>query len=279
MGGYRGLNGRVAATKKARKYDAENRLISYSNTAGASSSYVYDGLGQRVEKTSSGPNECNNTSGTVFYLRDLANHTAVYTTQGVNQCHDEIYAGGRHLVTYAGAAVFSHSDWLGTERRRVNSAYVANPGNDQTYTSYPFGDNLTGNLGTYASALHFTGQPHDIETGLDYFGARHNSSSIGRFISPDPSNLSVDFSLPQTWNRYAYALDNPLKVVDRNGLWPWWVHNEIINESFPGMSKQDLQRLKDASWRMDMDPGKQEPVNSFQHGMRDGPNDQDPMVA
>ena len=74
-------------------YDAENRLISYSNTAGAAASYVYDGLGQRVEKTSNTPNECS-ASGTVFYIRDLSGHVAVYTISGVNQCHDEIFAGG-----------------------------------------------------------------------------------------------------------------------------------------------------------------------------------------
>lgn len=26
---------------------------------------------------------------------------------------------------------------------------------------------------------------------------------------------------PQTWNRYAYALDNPLSILDPNGLWDW----------------------------------------------------------
>jgi RHS repeat-associated protein len=39
----------------------------------------------------------------------------------------------------------------------------------------------------------FTGKERDTETGLDYFGARYMSSAQGRFTSPDPSNLSVDF--------------------------------------------------------------------------------------
>ena len=54
---------------------------------------------------------------------------------------------------------------------------------------------------------------------LDYFGARHYSSSIGRFMVPDPAGVdSVDFTNPQSWNLYAYVVNNPLTRVDPNGL-------------------------------------------------------------
>ena len=100
----------------------------------------------------------------------------------------------------------------------------------------------------------FTAKERDAETQLDFFGARYFSGALGRFSSPDPSNLSVDFWLPQTWNRYNYAVNNPLSIIDRNGLWPTYVHNNIVDESFPGMSKQDLQTIKDASHNMDYAP-------------------------
>ena len=111
--------------------------------------------------------------------------------------------------------------------------------------------------------------------GLDFFQARYVSSAQGRFTSPDPSNLSVDFWLPQTWNRYSYALNNPLSVVDRNGLWPWYIHNEIINEAFPGLSKDQLKTVTDASWNMDyknqtLGLGPQDPAVSPQHYMSNG---------
>jgi hypothetical protein len=93
---------------------------------------------------------------------------------------------------------------------------------------------------------------------------------MGRWLSPDPSNLGVDIYLPQTWNRYNYAINNPLTVADRNGMWPFYIHTQIIDESFPGMSKQDLKNLKDASWNMDYAPGQQDPSNSYMHGMSDG---------
>ncbi len=36
----------------------------------------------------------------------------------------------------------------------------------------------------------FTGKERDSESGLDNFGARFNSSSLGRFMTPDPENSS-----------------------------------------------------------------------------------------
>ena len=35
------------------------------------------------------------------------------------------------------------------------------------------------------SHYKFTGKERDSESGLDNFGARYNSSSLGRFMSPD----------------------------------------------------------------------------------------------
>ncbi len=72
----------------------------------------------------------------------------------------------------------------------------------------------------------FTGKERDSETGLDYFGASYNASSMGRFMSPDPFNpLALSWSKfnawisnPQRWNKYAYALNNPVTLIDPDGL-------------------------------------------------------------
>lgn len=37
----------------------------------------------------------------------------------------------------------------------------------------------------------FTGKERDSESGLDNFGARYDSSSMGRFMSPDPHNAGA----------------------------------------------------------------------------------------
>ena len=63
-----------------------------------------------------------------------------------------------------------------------------------------------------------TSKERDAETGLDYFGARYMSSAQGRFTTPDPLMASARASNPQTWNRYSYALNNPLRFVDPDGL-------------------------------------------------------------
>ena len=39
--------------------------------------------------------------------------------------------------------------------------------------------------------MHFTGKERDIESGLDNFGARYDSSSLGRFMSPDAFSIKL----------------------------------------------------------------------------------------
>src|SRR2546429_8608079 len=57
----------------------------------------------------------------------------------------------------------------------------------------------------------------DNETRLDYFGARYYGSPQGRFTSPDPLLASAKRISPQTWNRYSYGNNNPLRFTDPDG--------------------------------------------------------------
>lgn len=63
----------------------------------------------------------------------------------------------------------------------------------------------------------FTQKERDIETGLDYFGARYYSNAQGRFTSADRLLSSAETVDPQTWNRYAYVTNHPLKFNDPTG--------------------------------------------------------------
>jgi RHS repeat-associated protein len=73
---------------------------------------------------------------------------------------------------------------------------------------------------TTCAAVNFTGKERDSETGLDYFGARYLSAAQGRFTSTDLLMASADPALPQSWNRYSYVLNNPLRLIDPTGeLW------------------------------------------------------------
>jgi RHS repeat-associated protein len=186
---------------------------------------------------------------------------------GVN--HDASAGASPTLSTY-----YYHGDHLGSTRM-ITSGFSGFPMSQSTFS--PYGAEVPPQITT--NHYKFTGKERDSETGLDYFGARYYGSTMGRWMSPDPSNLGVDIYLPRTWNRYNYAVNNPLTIVDRNGLWPFYIHNMIIDESFPGMSKQDFQGLKNASWNMDFDKGQQDPAKAYEHGMSDGTTNQDPTVA
>ena len=59
----------------------------------------------------------------------------------------------------------------------------------------------------------------DVETGLGFFEARYYANVPGRFTSPDPLFFQKEMLLdPQRFNLYAYVRNNPLKLVDPNGL-------------------------------------------------------------
>jgi RHS repeat-associated protein len=69
------------------------------------------------------------------------------------------------------------------------------------------------------SASRYTGKERDTESGHDYFKYRYYASSIGRWMSPDPSLLMhADPRNPQSLNLYSYVGNNPLSRVDLDGL-------------------------------------------------------------
>jgi RHS repeat-associated protein len=185
-------------------YDAENRIKQVNG--GSIATYIYDANGRRVRKSTTGASE--------DFLYDLAGHEIADLNAVGAWTRAEIYAGGAHLVTYTGGTTyFIHADWLGTERKRSNVSGAT----AETCTSLPFGDALNCS-GTDISPMHFTGKERDAESGLDNFGARYDSSALGRFMSPDPIGiLKQKLTDPQQWNGYTYTRDNPLRFLDPSG--------------------------------------------------------------
>jgi RHS repeat-associated protein len=71
-------------------------------------------------------------------------------------------------------------------------------------------------------ASHYTGKERDVESGLDYFGARYYTSTMGRWMSPDWADKpeAVPYSTldnPQSLNLYGYVNNNPLSNLDSDG--------------------------------------------------------------
>ena len=83
----------------------------------------------------------------------------------------------------------------------------------------PFGEAYSE---TGTSDRSFTGQNQDTASGsttglYDFFYREY--AQYGRWISPDPSGRSaVNISNPQSWNRYAYVLNDPMNAIDPLGL-------------------------------------------------------------
>src|SRR5438034_320839 len=97
--------------------------------------------------------------------------------------------------------------------------------------------------------------------------ARYYNHNMGRFLSPDVHTGVLSSS--QTWNRYQYAMNNPLRMVDRNGLWPTETHNTMLAKAFPNLPMEYMAVLQTASSNADsILMGGQARSRSYEHGMR-----------
>ena len=67
----------------------------------------------------------------------------------------------------------------------------------------------------------YTGHEHLAQFGLINMNARLYDPALGRFLSPDPFVQAPDFS--QSFNRYSYCLNNPLKYTDPTGEIVWFI--------------------------------------------------------
>ena len=89
----------------------------------------------------------------------------------------------------------------------------------------------------------FAQKERDIETGLDYFGARYYSSIQGRFSSADPKPVTKEsFLNPQRWNLYVYVNNNPVGAVDPSGADGQGKGGDKVISVFLDVSLKDLGR-------------------------------------
>lgn len=193
------------------QYDANGNItndglrgISYNYdnmpTAVNSTSFAYDGSSTRVKKSSPGK--------TTIYIDKLYECTN-------GSCTKYIFAGGTRVAAKTGGQVsFFHPDHQGSTS--VATDATGNKIEDIAY--YPFGGTRQEN-GSTSDSHKYTDQERDSETGLYNYNARLYDPELGRFMSPD--SIVPDPSNPQSLNRYAYVLNNPVNFTDPTGHSFW----------------------------------------------------------
>jgi len=196
-------------------YDGENRMA--SATLNVTAMYEYDGEGRRVGKiVCPTASTCN------------ASTPGVILTRYVNDAQGNLVAEYGQSSTQAPCTTcYLADDHLGSTRLVASAT-----GSTVEYHDYlPFGEEIPtgmgGRNGLYGSADgvtgKFTGKPRDTELagsamqGFDYFGARYFSGAMGRFTGADPKHFPHDITDPQSWNKYTYTRNNPLRYIDPDG--------------------------------------------------------------
>lgn len=150
--------------------------------------------------------------------------TPIYWGQGLAMNVQDSCAGSGSTFSTGPAALDSPASTLSTTyyvTDRLGSARMELSGGGWPVSSEqyaPFGQEI----GPQPTANHykFTGLERDSESGLDHAQFRQYSSTMGRWMSPDPYDGSMDLSNPQSFNRYSYVGNTPLSLTDPSGLNP-----------------------------------------------------------
>ncbi len=122
-----------------------------------------------------------------------------------------LFAGGFASVNAYERVTYIHTDVLGSP-----IAASDEDGNIVWRESYqPYGKRLLEEA--HSDRLWYTGK-YEEDIGLVYFGRRWYNPEIGRFYSADP--VRFDESNIHSFNRYAYANNNPYAYIDPDGEEP-----------------------------------------------------------
>jgi RHS repeat-associated protein len=157
-------------------------------------------------------NDAVNPSGNRSISTSDTGSTLITKTQAVQAylqslCSDQ---PNGETVTYF------HNDLVGSPVAATNSAGAILW--RESYRAY--GDRLTqSDAATQRNSLYFGNKrAESLKAGatMSYFGARYYDPTLGRFLSVDPVHFKE--SNIHSFNRYAYANNNPYRFVDPLGL-------------------------------------------------------------
>ncbi|HEY8766743.1 MAG TPA: RHS repeat-associated core domain-containing protein [Dehalococcoidia bacterium] len=171
---------------------------------GVTSASLYNGDGLRMKHTV----DVTGTPVTANYVWDVNRSVPQILQDGTNT-----YVYGLGLISStdgSGNQTYYTGDGLGSTADLTNSSATKTDG----YSYDAFGT-PTHSPGSSTQPFQFTGQQKDADSGLQYLRARYYDASTGRFLSQDP--IAGLAQVPQTQNRYQYALNNPTTFDDPTG--------------------------------------------------------------
>lgn len=144
---------------------------------------------------------------TTYYINDLAEYSSGVFTKFY-------YADGQRIAQRVGggAPTYILTDHLGSTRYTLNQSGAKTA--EMRY--YPWANTHYSN-GTQP-CRQYTGQIHDLETGLYFYNARYYDPAIGHFTQAD--TIVPSASDTRSFDRYAYVQNNPIKYSDPTGHYP-----------------------------------------------------------
>ncbi|MGP8202036.1 MAG: DUF6531 domain-containing protein [Limisphaerales bacterium] len=188
-------------------YDYENRLA-HTVFGSDISTYQYDGVGNRLSATRDGTVtryvlDRNSPLSQVLADTDSSGNIIYYYIYGLGLISRIDPSGNVQCFHYdsRGSAV-ALTDSTG----QIKEAYAYDPFGRPL--NNPISDNRFRYLGRHGVT--------DEENGFLYIRARYYSTRRGRFITKDPTTGKDGDS--QSMNRYIYALNNPVRLIDISGL-------------------------------------------------------------
>ena len=185
------------------KFNAENKQIEVNAGSTNIGKYYYDGEGRRVKKVTA--------AETTIFVYSNGKLAAEYSTitppsnPTINYTATDLLGSPRVLTDKYGT-VISRRDFM-----PFGEELYADGQNRTTAGKYS-------NTGEDAVRKRFTGYEKDKETSLDFAEARYYNDQSGRFTTVDPLLASGKSANPQSFNRYVYVLNRPLKLTDPTGL-------------------------------------------------------------
>jgi RHS repeat-associated protein len=190
--------------------------------------------------------------GAIYTLRDEQNRVVTEMTDASSGSasaapsvsRNNVFLG--NLLVASGTSTgwnYDVSDHIGS----VRALWDAGGNITGSHRFWPYGEDT--NTTPPDQHLSFQGMERNDAVAQHFDHARTQQYNLGRFLSTDAAGGNT--REPQGWNRYAFALNNPLKQIDKNGLWPTEIHNELIVRAFPGLTMLQIAAIQIGSARAD----------------------------